>query len=211
MSNIGKYLPEPSQDLNLEWLMRELYRIGDAINYKDGLWDDLRFPATAVNLPGLGSDPDVDSTYGGCYLFDSGSTEYVFFIVQLPHAWKIGSVLEPHVHWEKTSSAAGNVYWRLEYYWHRIGEVPGSIQTLNATTVVSGTPDDNTDSRHLITAFDPITVADAGISDVLTMTLSRIGGDAADTYGADARFLEFDIHIQTDQTGSEKEFIKDER
>lgn len=33
MSNIGKYLPEPSQDLNLEWIIRELYRIGDAINY----------------------------------------------------------------------------------------------------------------------------------------------------------------------------------
>ena len=206
-----KYFPEPVSVFSLEWIVRELNRIADTFLYRDGLWDDLRFPATAINLPGLGSDPDPDTTYGGCWLFDKSSTEYVFMIAQLPHAWKIGSVLEPHVHWEKIDSTGGDVYWRLEYYWHKIGEVPGSLQTLNATAVVDGTPDTDTDSKHLITAFDSITVDGVGISDILTLKLSRIGGNGADTYDNDARFMEFDIHLQTDQNGSEKEFIKDTR
>ena len=43
---------------------------------------------------------------------------------------------------------------------------------------------------------------------MLLIKLSRIGGDASDTYGADARLLEFDIHYQINTLGSELEFVK---
>ena len=206
-----KYRPEPLNEFSLEWIIRELNRISYAFDKMDGLWDDLRFPATSINLPGSGSPPGVDTTYGGTYLFNASSTEYLFAVAQLPHAWKVGTTLRPHIHWEKTTSASGDVYWRLEYEWHKIGEVAGSTQTLNATTVADGTPDDDTANKQLITSLGDITTSGVDISDVLTMKISRIGGDAADTYGADARFIEFDIHIQTDQNGSEKQFIKDTR
>ena len=37
--------------------------------------------------------------------------------------------------------------------------------------------------------------------------ISRLGGNAADTYVGDARFLGFDFHVPVDQLGSRQEFI----
>ena len=132
-------------------------------------WDDLRFPAVAINPPGAASDPDVDPT-DGTLLFAAGSTEVVFFAVQLPHCWKMGSAISPHVHWVKTTSAAGTVKWTLSYRWADLGE------TLSAW------------------------------SDADAAKIARVGGD--DTYGADAKLLEFDIHYQIDSRGSDTEYVK---
>jgi len=38
--------------------------------------------------------------------------------------------------------------------------------------------------------------------------LETLGGNAADTYGADARLIEFGIHYQQDSAGSLHQFIK---
>lgn len=170
-------------------------------------WDDLRFPATAINPPGLAADPDFDTTNGG-WLFAAGSTETLFMIAQLPHAWNEGSTLKPHVHWMKTTSASGNVLWRMTYRWSPTGEVWGSTTDLDVTTTVAGTPDTDTANLSLISSFGEIDASDKQISDMLVIQLSRIGGDASDTYGADARMLEFDIHYQLDSFGSNQEFTK---
>lgn len=202
-----RYIPTVPNEITHEWLIQELYRIGDQISAYDGTWDDMRFPATAINPPGLASDPGFDTTYGA-WLFSGTATELLYLAMQIPHDWVVGSPLKPHVHWEKTTSASGNVYWRMEYYWHKIGEVVSGITTLNTQTVASGTPDTDTADKHLITPFSEITTEGIGISDVMTIILSRIGGDALDTYNADARMLEFDIHYQKDH-GSELEFVKE--
>jgi len=173
------------------------------------VWEDLRFPATAINPPGLASDPGFDTTNGG-FLFDAASTELIFLIEQLPPSYSTGSNLKPHVHWQKTTSASGTVLWRLEYKIAIKGEVMDAAFTqLDAYETVSATPDDDTTDRHLITAFDEIDGTNLGISDMLLIKLSRIGGDGTyDTYGADARLLEFDFHYQRNSPGSNEEFIK---
>lgn len=171
-------------------------------------WEDLRFPATAINPPGLASDPGFDTTNGG-FLFDAAGTELLFLVAQLPHAYKPGTGLKPHVHWQKTTSAAGNVLWRLEYKMCRIGEVmDADFTAIDAAASVAGTPDTNTADKHLISSFTEIDGALLDISDMLLLKLSRIGADGADTYGADARFLEFDIHYQRNSPGSDEEYDK---
>jgi len=72
-------------------------------------FDDLRFPATAINPPGAVNDPGFDATNGG-WLFDAVATEVLFLIVQMPHSWKEGTSIEPHIHWQKTTSDAGPPY-----------------------------------------------------------------------------------------------------
>ncbi len=171
-------------------------------------WDDLRFPATAVNPPGQAADPDFDTT-NGTWLFDAAGTETIFLIAQMPHAWKEGSTIKPHVHWYKSTSAAGNVMWQLDYKKFPIGEVgDAAFTTLTATTTVSGTPDNDTAQEHLLTSFADIDMTGLTLSDMLLMKVSRIGGNAADTYGADCSLLEFDIHLQLDTMGSERLYIK---
>lgn len=170
------------------------------------LWDDLRFPASAINPVGPVSPPAVDSIIGGL-LFDPAATEVVSIIAQMPHAWKVGSELRPHVHWQKTTSAVGNVYWQLEYRWASIGQaMDGAWTTIFVTT--PSVSDQNTADVHAISRLPSIDATGRGLSDMLVMRLSRVGGNGADTYGADARLLEFDIHYQIDGFGSLQEYLK---
>lgn len=180
--------------------------VGGEFLLTDSVWDDLRFPASAVNPPGQASDPDFDTVNGG-WLFASNGTELVFLMAQMPHQWVEGTAIYPHVHWQKTTSAGGDVLWRLEYKMAPIGEVmDSSFTALDVSTVVDGTPDLDTANQHLISAFASIDMTGRDLSDMLVMKFSRIGSDGDDTYGADARMLEFDIHFEIDSLGSAEEF-----
>ena len=142
-------------------------------------------------------------------LFAAGSSEIIFMLAQLPHCWAPGSDLKPHLHWQKTTSASGNVLWRFEYKWApRAAVMDASFTAVDVSTPVAATPDNDTADEHLISAFGALSATGKEISDMLVIKLSRIGGDAADTYGADARLLEFDIHFQIDSFGSNQEFVK---
>lgn len=191
--------------------MTSPFRGGDSpIGFVGPVWDDLRFPAQAINPPGAVSDPDIEATTG-LLLFDAGSTEIVMGVAQMPHAWVEGSVIVPHVHWQKTAAGAGNVLWRFEY--DTIVN-PGEVSpltyanVLDALTPVAGTPDDNAARRNLISSFGEVDMADKVISCCILWKLSRIGGDVADTYAADARLVEFDIHYQINSNGSRQQFVK---
>ena len=184
----------------------------DMWNDKEGVgprWDDLRFPAQNLRIPGTGTPPGTEASTG-FLLFGPSSTEFVGGIAQLPHAWKEGSALKPHVHWTKTSSAAGNVLWRLDYEIVNNGEVATLAygSQIESSLPVAGTPDNNTDKEILITSLGEIDMSGILISGHLIWRLARVGGDAADTYGADARLLEFDIHFEIDSRGSIAEFEK---
>lgn len=169
-------------------------------------WDDLRAPATGINPPGQVSDPDFDVTYGG-WLFAASVTETLIVHMQMPHAWKEGSVIRPHVHWMKTTAASGAVMWEIDYRWAPIGEVmDSSWTTLTASTPAVG--DNDLADEHALTSFTEIDATGKGLSDMLLVKLSRLGGDAADTYGAYARMMEFDIHYQLDDPGSRQEYSK---
>lgn len=174
----------------------------------DGKWDDIRSPATGINPTGPASPPGVDADDGGL-LFDAASTEVCSVYVQMPHAWKQGSVIVPHVHWSKTTSASGNVYWRLEYKIANVdGTFPGSWTTANVTATSPVISDTNTADKHLVSDFGEIDMTGYTASCMLKCRVSRIGGDALDTYGADAKLLEFDVHYLVDSLGSGGEFIK---
>jgi hypothetical protein len=175
----------------------------------EGGWEDLRFPATGINPPGAVSDPDRNSV-NGLLEFDAASTEVIVMQAQLPHSWKLGTDLKPHVHWRKTTSAAGNVLWTLQYKWNPVNEVEDAEwTTLSSAAVSPGTVDINTATQHLITPLGVIPTTGKSISDMLIMRFARVGGDALDTYGADAALLEFDIHYVLNTLGSTAEFTKE--
>lgn len=173
-------------------------------------WDDLKTPASGINPAGAASPPGQDtSVMPGTLLFDASGVEVVALVVQMSHSYKEDTAIVPHVHWTKTTSAAGNVLWRLRYKVVKIGEVgDADFTTLTTSSTVEGTPDNDTANEHLISTFGEVTISGFQISDMLVCELSRVGSDAADTYGADARLLEFDIHYQRDEPGSRQEFRK---
>jgi len=204
-----RYVPGPVPTAyESDHLERELVEISDVLRrIQDPGWDDLRTPASVVNLHGAITDPTRDSATG-LLLFEPTKTNLVLVFDQMPHAWMESTSIYPHVHWQKTTSAAGNVAWRCRYKKAPIAAVMDAAWTDMGivTTPVAGTPDINTADYQLITAFGAVNMDDMNISDSILFELSRVGTDAGDTYGADARLLEFDAHYQSNRWGSIEEF-----
>jgi len=171
---------------------------------RDTVWDDLKFPATAINPPGAVSDPTFDTTNVG-YTFANGSTEVLYVIGQFPHARKPGTLISPHVHW--VQEAEGLPRWRLDYKWvDNRATVPISFEPIyaseNVFTYTSG-------SIMQMSEFPTIEdTEDYGVSSMIIMKLSREGGAEEDTYNDDALLSEFDIHFQIDTMGSFLEYLK---
>lgn len=184
------------------------FKPGSTIDVGSNCWEDLKFPATGINPTGPATTPSVDNVIAGL-LFSSSVENTISIIAQMPHSWKKGSNIDPHIHWQKTTSASGGVFWQLKYRWAKIGDVmDANWTTVGTSTPVQGTTDNNTANQHLISAFPEISGAGKVVSDILIMQLSRVPADVADTYAADARMLEFDIHYQIDSIGSDLLYAK---
>jgi hypothetical protein len=168
-------------------------------------WEDLRFPATAIRTNPASEHPALQLDPVG-RLFRHTDTDILYLIAQLPHAWRAGTTLQPHVHWAKTTAASGGVYWQLTYRWATIGDA-----IANAVSIGSAVPsvsDANTANVHALTRLGTISGSGKQISDMLLMQLSRVHNNEADDYGASALLMEFDIHYQVSSPGSRQEFIK---
>ncbi len=171
--------------------------------YANTFWDDLRFPAQAINPPGLPSDPARDSN-DGTFLFNPTGIDLLMGIAQLPHSWSIGTPLRPHIHWSPIDVNTGSVFWRLEYQSASIDQAfPGSWTTLDITHAGSGTAE-----MHQVISLGSITTTGLGLSTIFKWRLSRQGDEASDTYTDQARLLEFDMHFEIDRPGSREEFEK---
>jgi hypothetical protein len=190
-----------------------LTKVGGASNYttieSDGtvvfngdatVWDDLRVPGTSVQKGA--SAPDLVSFLGAGNVmvnaFDGGATtEQVFFSIQLPHSYKEGSDITPHVHWSPINANAGNVKWQLEYSWANVNDTFPAVTTIS---VVDAT--DTTAWKHQLAGFSAISGTGKTLSSMLVCRLFRDPSDGDDTYGSDAAFLEFDVHFEIDTVGS---------
>lgn len=176
---------------------------------QQGGWDDLKFPVAGINPPGATADPDRN-TANGLLEFDPAATNTVAIQAQMPHAWKEGSIIKPHVHWRKKTEGAGNVVWQLEYEFAGVGSAfADSFNTATVSSPISATPDDGSALVHLISSFGEINMSGHKLSTMGVLKLSRLGGDGGDTYAGVAQLLEFDIHFESDQPqGSGEEFTK---
>jgi len=174
----------------------------------NGQWEDLRFPAQALNPPGAVSDPDIDPNTG-LILFDKGSTERIVGVAQMPHARMADTAISPHIHvraTEATPPAGGArscvMLWEYKWYNH-------NAQTPAAYTSEQTTFDLLDDVGGLATntiwSFTDITGTGLIGSSMLEWRISRIGGDAADTYDNDLVLVEFDIHYMVNRFGSTNE------
>jgi len=166
-------------------------------------WDDLRAPATSINPPGIVSDPDIDED--GSFLFDHVGIEQIAIILQMPHAWKEGSGIRPHVHWQKTTDAAGDVIWELRHRLMKLNGLKPAWSSWMASD--SKTLDPGSTQAVVLYGFPEIDMAGYLGSAITSFQLRRNTG-ASDTYGTDARLWEFDLHYLIDGHGSEFELVK---
>jgi hypothetical protein len=205
--------------------MSYLKRIGDLVtNYtkfnNEGhqtmegnatVWDDLLGDVTGVKVQGTGVELNVtESTLD--YLDSANTLDYGFFNFQLSHRWKLGSTIEPHVHFEQTNNAVPN--WLIQYRWQRQGQPKTTDWTnykVNSTafTYTSGTLNQISDGAGIVPPEDYNQV-----SDIVEMRLIRDTANTsglftgADTYTGTASVTSMDVHFEIDSIGSDTEYSK---
>jgi len=167
------------------------------------MYDDLRV-SLAVTRKGILDMPGTFLLHNVfyTYVFNKNNTEDVTFYVQLPHSYKEGSSIYPHVHWFPTTANSGNVVWKLEYSWANYTDIIPASTTITATDAAVA------QYRHSIAQFPAIVGTGKLISSMLCCRLYRDGGNASDTYGSDAGILEFDFHYEMNTLGSRQQYSK---
>jgi len=180
------------------------------------VWDDLRFPAQGNRMDVSAGRLDYDF-FNGAIGYQQNARypeEPVSMIAQMPHEWKEGSIIRPHIHWIQRGSTEPN--WLLAYKIIPKGQTQTVetdfsghtllIKTSNAFTYTAG-------SIHQITNFGDIDMSLGTVSDIVHFVLFRDNDDFTGLFGGSdsgiTEYLtEFDVHYQIDTMGSNREFIK---
>lgn len=162
-------------------------------------WDDLFFPFSQSKL-GTNLKPDYDYNNNGLLFPRNDTSEYVLITVQMPHEWKEGSDIEPHIHYIQNQNL--QPVFNLEYRWTNIGDVEsGSWTTISLN--VNNLPY-TSGNLHQVLSGASISGAGKTISSILDIKLYRNDN----VYVGDLLAKQFDIHYQKDSFGSRQEYIK---
>ena len=167
----------------------------------DNNWDDSMQPAlsarTGASAPGF----DAFLAAGGLLVptFDGINTiEQVYFSVQLPHSYKEGTNIIPHIHWTPTTADAGNVVWQMEYSWGTIGSAFPAAATIETAAAAAG----GTAWVHKMTDFAELNGNGKTVSSIIIGRAFRAWNHASDTYEHDVSFVGLDFHFKKDTAGS---------
>jgi len=162
--------------------------------------EDVNFEA--ILLARAAAAPDQISIFGSGNIqglaFDGNNrVEALFGGGEIPHAYKEGSNLAPHIHWMPTTANAGNVKWFLEYNWQLNANTFGAPTTVSIVDAATGTAWDNIQT-------DIASISGTGMlfNSHFVFRLYRDPNDAEDTYPDDAVLLSIGLHYEIDTVGS---------
>jgi len=165
------------------------------------VWDDIMMPVTSGRLGAL-SKPDFNYDSVTVQFPFNDSTEILYFIAQLPHRYKDGTNIYPHVHWKQTEptgdASSDTVEFAIQYKWFNIGAAPPSSWSWE----LIGTPEISYTSGML----HQLTATASGIdgtgktkSSVLLIKLKR---REAKGPLADVEVYQMDIHFEVSRLGT---------
>lgn len=195
-----------------------VYRFNDVEIESDGtirlnnnatVFDDLRTPLSALRITGPGgTTPPDEVLYKGSVVLAFGGAgtddEKAFFIVQIPHTYKEGSDVTPHIHWTPEDNGAGNVRWVLTHSWANTGAA-FPAETTDTQVFACDTVTD----KHQLDDFTVISGAGKTISSMILCSIQREDSDGSDTYdNKDAYLLEIDFHFELNTMGSRQILAK---
>ena len=175
----------------------EAQEVSPALRY-----DDLVMPATATKQ-GSNLKPDFDETNVG-YLFPQNDTsEVLYMIFQLPHRWKEGSTIYPHVHFFQNQNATPT--FKIDYRWVNIGAAVPLFTTGYTLSTIVGAQTWTTGMLHRIVGnTSGISGSGKTMSSMLQIKLYRNDN----VYTGDCLVVSFDIHFEIDSLGSASEYTK---
>lgn len=178
------------------------------------VWDDCVTPLGPNNWNGAANNPTLTKLFDdgagsqGVYAYVFSNGDEVLITIQMPHKWKEGTTIYPHIHFMCTSDVdpSDNFGIEFEYTWVDVDEDFSVNTTLSTIDIPTGV---NTDDMHQAAHVTAAGISGAGhtISSVLLCRLKRVAA-TADDYAGGVAILSFDVHYEIDTIGSRQEFIK---
>jgi|GEM_PF-1477719 len=180
-------------------------------------WNDFLInPSTARNsgstVPGWEVFVATDIS---TWMFSDTRDEAIAFSVQLPHDFKEGSTIYPHIHWAPMSAAGlTRPTWIMEYQWVNLGDAftattgTSAIGYLLYNDGASPSVELSLRQSTLTPLGSGIVGTDKTISSILMCRLYRSGNHGNDNLQADAALLSIDFHYEIDGFGSSTPFTK---
>jgi len=178
------------------------------------VWDDYVTPLGPNNWNGVSNNPTLTKLFDdgsgsqGVYSYIFSDGDEAIITAQLPHSWKQGTTIYPHIHFMCTSDLypADNFGIEFEYTWADIDEDFPANTTLETNDISTGA---STDYKH---QYEDVTAAGIDgtghtISSILLCRVKRVAA-AGDNYAGGIAILDFDIHYQKDTVGSRTVDIK---
>ena len=158
------------------------------------VWEDLNF---APNSSGGNPTtlPDYVTINGVVHReFTSANNQVCGDNHELPHNYKLGSVLNPHTHiFLKSGESAGTTGVVFTMNW----ELRQGTGTTSGTTTLSATSNQLTANPHKIDIYNGSFAGSNTLGGQLSLNLARTGGNAGDVI-----VLTYGIHYEIDSIGS---------
>jgi hypothetical protein len=162
--------------------------LGDASMWDEGLID------SASGITALAFPPDRRTEFR--------------VVAQLPHAYKEGSDIEPHIHYAlKDAIGASTIKLTMQYVWANVNDDFGNTTSIEKT-IDSGDFSTGDANKHKARSFGEIDGTGKNISSIFMAVISRDGDSSEDDFDEDVYILEFDIHYQRDADGSLQQYTK---
>lgn len=161
---------------------------------------------------GGGANAPAFTAYNGnlrAYEFvGSGPTQKdIHMGFQLPHWYKEGSEVFPHLHlYVPNDGSGGAIKFYCEFTWTNVNGVEGSTATYSGTLTIAA----GAGNLHKILAINSSAFSGSGktISSMLSCRFYRDPADAADTFGSSVWLKSADVHAEKDAMGSNTEYGK---
>lgn len=165
-------------------------------------WDDL-LVELRESVTGQTLKPDWDATNFGLLFPRNSTTEFVAFNFQMPHRWKEGSTVYPHVHFLQDQNLAPT--FKLDYRWVNIGELVPAWTTGYTMGTLVGSQTWTTGLLHrIVSNATGISATGKAFSSALQIKLYRDDN----TYVGDCITLSFGLHFEIDSFGTSSEYAK---
>jgi hypothetical protein len=168
-------------------------------------WEDLIVPVTATKTGGS-KDPTfsrfLDNGAGSqgvfAYQFSSTEEQELYFSTHMPHSYKPGTSIIPHVHWGESTPSIGGVVWGLEYTWTNTGQKFPATQLITVTVTTDGLTADN----HL-TPLPTINGAGKNVGSIINGRVYRDATNLSDDYNASTFLFNIDFHFLQNSVGTD--------
>jgi hypothetical protein len=173
------------------------------LNLINTVWDDIIILPN--NMRGGTTPPSwatvfKDGVYQMCFV--NGQSDEVYGSFELPHDYKEGTALYPHLHWSPSSTDTGNCVFTVVYSIAIVNGVFGTTSTaLSFTQAGAGVALTN----QLIDSSAVIAGTGRKIGDIIVFRLARPTGDA---FTGDAFLHSFGVHYEIDTMGSRQRLVK---